>query len=260
MNSPPTRRFVVGRCDHEPPRLKRDRLGIFSSLLLGGGVFFAGEICAQAPAQLLPRPNEALRVIGSVGDGEVFFFEDGNDPDTGQPMPPPSVPLAPITTAQTIDVETGSVVLRRGTVRSFLQVDVYLRQRDFYRNDGQNQFRVHSNPFIQLESPVFNGLNDPSTGEPLNGVWKFSVLGNGLHLAAAKTLEGGESGNDSRGNFGRVIITRTELDQLFGNGTGAMVFSRDLTLRVSVISTVRGLHQFVVGTLSEPAMETRRTR
>jgi hypothetical protein len=140
---------------------------------------------------------------------------------------------------RTFEFKTGRVIVPGHSVKTLLQVDVYLRQRYFYRNDGQNGFNVHSNPFVQIESPALPA--------PL----KFAVLGNGLHLAAAKTLLAGESGHDSRGNFGRVIITAAGIDQGFGAGTAAKMFKDDITISMFVANTIRGVHHFVVGTFTQ---------
>lgn len=120
-----------------------------------------------------------------------------------------------------------------------VSLDVHLRQRYFYRNDGQGRFSVHSNPYIQIESPAL---------EAVGGVVKWSVLGNGLHLAASKSLVSGENGNDSRGNFGREFISKRELDDWLGPGTGAKFFAKDFTVRMSVRNTIRGISHLVVGT------------
>lgn len=219
---------------------------LFLPLLLAPGASAQGP-----PPDVPPGHPQGLRFITSVGDRVVFFFEDGLDPDTGGPMPPPSVPLAPITELKTIDFETGSVVVPGGSVRDLLQIDVYLRQRSFYRNDGQDRFTVSSNPFIQIESPVLDGLIDLFTGQPLDGVFRFAVFGNGLHLAIAKSLGPGESGLDSRGNFGRAILTREGLDARFGSGIGRRLFADDLTIRMSVDNRVQGLDHFVAGTFTQ---------
>lgn len=77
------------------------------------------------------------------------------------------------------------------------------------------------------------------------------VLGNGLHLAATKTLAPGENGLDSRGNFGRAILTREGLDARLGSGIGRRLFANDLTIRMSVENRVQGLHHFVAGTFTQ---------
>jgi hypothetical protein len=190
------------------------------------------------------------RFIKGVGDRvAVFFWENGINPNTQMPEPQPSIPLAPISEEKTFEFETGRAVVSGGTIRSVLQIDLYLRQRYFYRNAGQNRFHVHTNPFIEIESPAFVDVTDQA-GQPLNGILKFAVLGNGLHLAAAKTLVSGEQGDDSRGNFGRVVLTKASLDR-FRAGTGASFFANDFTVRVSIENTVRGISHFVAGTSSQ---------
>lgn len=226
------------------------RLGALCSTLCLA-ILLPSQGSAQPPPHAPPHARPALSFITSVPDGVVFFFEDGNDPNTGDPLLPPSVPLAPITENKTIDFETGSVVVPGGSVRDLLQIDVYLRQRYFYRNDGQDRFEVVSNPIVQLESPVLDGLTDPFTGQPLDGVIRFAVLGNGLHLAAAKSLGAGERGHDSRGNFGRAFVARKGLDALFGPDVGRRFFASDFTVRMFVNNEVQGIHHFVVGTFTQ---------
>ena len=101
-------------------------------------------------------------------------------------------------------------------------MDVYLRQRYSYRNDGQNSFRVTSFPVIELASVVFNNLNDPITGAPLNGRWRVTL--NGLFLGTNKTLAAGERGSDNRGNKDSFIFSAEFFDRNFGDGTAAELF------------------------------------
>jgi hypothetical protein len=204
----------------------------------------------SAAAQQLSFEGKALKVIKRVPDGVVFFFEN-EDPaaaSSGTPPPPP-VRLAPITEMKQIDFETGSVTIPGNTVKNFLLVDVYLRQRYFYRNDGQNFFRAFTLPVIEIESVIFNNLNDPATGTPLNG--KLRITLNGLHLDAGKTLVAGERGNDSRGNKDSFLFSSEFLDGNFGPGTAKEVFKNDLTIRMRVENRVQGLHDFVAGTFTK---------
>ncbi|MDE3153929.1 MAG: hypothetical protein KGN76_02450 [Acidobacteriota bacterium] len=217
-------------------------------------VGIAGAVVVLAQGHHAPGATgeHPLHYITSVNDQVVFFFENGLDPDTGEPMAPPSVPLAPITDWKVIEFETGSVVIPHDTVHDLLQVDVYLRQRYQYRNDGQSDgFTIISNPFIEIDSPAFDHLTDPVTGTPMNGVWKSAVLGNGLFLGTTKTLAAGETGEDNRGNFGRQIITREGLDRRFGPGIGLKLFSSDFTIRMSIRSTVHGVPTLVEGTITQ---------
>ena len=190
-----------------------------------------------------------LRVIKRVPDGVVFFFEN-EDPEAASSStpPPPVVRLAPITEMKQIDFETGSVTIPGKTLENFFLVDVYLRQRYFYRNDGQNFFRAFTFPVIEIESVALNNLNDPVTGLPLNG--KLRITLNGLHLDAGKTLVAGERGNDSRGNKDSFLFSAELFDVNFGPGTAKEVFKNDLTIRLKVENTVQGLSHFVVGTFT----------
>lgn len=200
--------------------------------------------------QGLSFEGKSPRLIRRIRDGVVFFFEN-EDPEaasSGTP-PPPSIRLAPITEIRQIEFETGSVVIPGKTLKSFFLVDVYLRQRYFYRNDGQNFFRAHTLPVIEIESVVFNDLNDPATGTPLNG--KLRITLNGLHLDAGKTLVAGERGNDSRGNKDSILFSSELFDENFGPGTAKDLFKNDLTIRMRVENTVQGLHHFVVGTFTK---------
>lgn len=204
----------------------------------------------SAAAQELSFEGKSLRLIKRIRDGVVFFFEN-EDPvaaSSGTPTPPP-VRLAPITGMKQIDFETGNVTIPGKTLENFFLVDVYLRQRYFYRNDGQNFFRAFTFPVIEIESVVFNNLNDPGTGTPLNG--KLRITLNGLHLDAGKTLVAGERGNDSRGNKDSFLFSSEFFDGNFGPGTAKEVFKNDLTIHMKVENRVQGLHDFVVGTFTK---------
>ena len=190
-----------------------------------------------------------VRLIKEVGDLVVFFFEDGLDPDTGNPMPAPSVALAPITQTKQINFETGSVTIPGKTLKHFLLLDVYLRQRYSYRNDGQDSFRATTFPVVELESVVFNNLNDPATGAPLNGRLKITL--NGLFLGTDKTLAAGESGRDNRGNKDSFLFSEELIDSRFGKGTAKELFENDLTIHMKVENIVRGLDNFVAGTFTK---------
>ncbi len=148
-----------------------------------------------------------------------------------------------------IDFETGNVTIPGGTLNNFFLVDVYLRQRYFYRNDGQNFFRAFTFPVIEIESVIFNNLNDPATGTPLNGKLKITL--NGLHLDAGKTLVAGERGNDSRGNKDSFLFSSEFFDLNFGMGTAKDIFKNDLTIHIKVENSVQGLQHFVVGTFTK---------
>ena len=65
-------------------------------------VILAALICLPTSGQF-PPPGEPqdVKLVARIPDGVVFFFEDGTDPDTGDPLPPPSIPLAPITAVKT---------------------------------------------------------------------------------------------------------------------------------------------------------------
>jgi len=190
-------------------------------------------INADAQVSEIP-PLKALKYVAPLG-GIVFFYEDGLDPSTGNPIPPPSQALAPITEFKTFEFEIGRVVIPAKSLKELLQIDLHLRQRYFYRNDGQGHFKAYSNPIVEIENAAL-----PET-------FRFSFLGNGLHLAASKTLTEGEEGYDSRGNFGREIITAEYLDRVFGPSTGSNFFKNDITIRIYINNSVRGLWSFVVG-------------
>lgn len=193
------------------------------------------------------KPLQLVRTIPIDTSGiQVFFFLDGNDPDTGQPLPPPSVPLAPITQEKQINFLSQEVIVPGDTLQNVIILDLYLRQRYFFRNDGQNRFRALTFPVLELKSPAFDNLNDPDTGEPLNGVLRITL--NILHLDAAKTLVAGESGLDSRGNKHEFVFTREFFDSAFGAGVGEEVFKQDLRIRILLENRVIGLHHFVLGT------------
>lgn len=204
----------------------------------------------SAAVQQLSFEGKNLRLIKRVSDGVVFFFENA-DPEAASPgtPPPPPVRLAPLSEIKQIDFETGSVLIPGNTLRNFLLVDVYVRQRYFYRNDGQNFFRAFTFPVIEIESVVFDNVNDPATGTPLNG--KLRVTLNGLHLDAGKTLVAGEIGNDSRGNKDSFLFSSEFFDGNFGSGTANELFKNDLTLHIRVENRVLGLHDFVVGTFTK---------
>jgi hypothetical protein len=216
---------------------------IMLAACLGTCVLLDPGLSAQGRPPAMPNPQQNLRFVGSVSDGVVFFWEDGIDPNTGNQAPPPSLSLAPITTEKSFEFETGSAVVKGGTLTTLLQVDVYLRQRFYYRNAGQNRFSAYTNPLVEIESPAFR---DHTTDSRV----KWAVLGNGLHLATSKSLATGEWGSDNRGNFARELITKNQLDSWFGEGTGATFFANDFTVRMYVRNTVIGLNHFVVGTFT----------
>jgi hypothetical protein len=198
----------------------------------------ANSVSLSAPVSDTALP-QAVKLVAMVRDGVVFFSEDGTDSDTGNPFPPPSQPLAPITEEKTFEFETGRVVIPANSVKDFLQIDVYLRQRYTYRNDGQNNFRAVTNPIVEIESAALP--------QPL----RFAVMENGLHLRAGKFLSVGEWGTDSRGNFGRAFITAKDLDAQFGPGTARYFFKNDITISMHVANTVHGLDSYVAGTFTQ---------
>ena len=223
--------------------MKRMSLSLLVSIIM--------SLCAlqTAGSQDLSFEGKNVRLIKEVGDRVVFFFEDGLDPDTGNPMPAPSVALAPITQAKQINFETGAVTIPGKTLKHFFLLDVYLRQRYSYRNDGQNSFRATTLPVVELESVVFNNLNDPATGAPLNGRLKITL--SGLFLGANKTLADGESGADNRGNKDSFVFSEEVFDSRFGAGTAKELFKNDLTIHMKVENTVRGVDNFVAGTFTK---------
>jgi hypothetical protein len=215
---------------------------ILVSMLLCFSVFSLGMI-----AQEKQKPYGPIYLLRGVGDGLIFFWQnDPPEPAGNGPVVPEGLVLAPITEEKVIEFETGRTTIPGGTIANILEVRIYLRQRYFYRNDGQNSFRATTFPIIELESPVFNGLIDPFTGEPSNGVITYTL--SGLHLDASKALVSGEWGNDSRGNFMSDIWTEEWFDKVFGKGIGKEVFKNDLTIRMRVKNWVKGLTHFVVGT------------
>jgi hypothetical protein len=224
-------------------KMKRMTFALLVSLVL--------FLCVFQPvgSQELSYEGKNVRLIKALGEALVVFTEDGNDAGTGDPLPPPSVPLAPITDEQQINFETGVVTIPGKTIKNYFLVDVYLRQRFGYRNDGQDFFRVITLPVIELESEVFNGLNDPVTGEPLNGKWRITL--NRLFIGANKTLVAGERGADNRGNRESFLFSAELLDENFGAGTASSLFKSDMTIRMSVENTVRGVSNFVTGTTTK---------
>lgn len=239
-------------------KMKRTCLLMLTLLLASVSGFQTSAVQKQQPldeklsaaAQELSFEGKNVRLIKTVGDGVVFFFEDA-DPEPAGPAtpPPPPIRLAPITEEKQIDFETGAVTIPRRTLKNFFLVDIHLRQRYFYRNDGQNSFTAFTLPVIELESVVFNNLNDPATGAPLNGKWRITL--NGLHLAANKTLVTGEGGHDSRGNKNSFLFPRELFDGTFGDGTARELFRNDLTIHMRVENRVKGLHHFVAGTFTK---------
>jgi hypothetical protein len=223
--------------------MKKMFLSLFLLMVMSFGVL------QSAGSQNLSFEGRQLRLIKEVGDRVVFFFEDGIDPDSGDPMPAPSVALAPITQTKQINFETGAVVIPGKTLKRFFLLDVYLRQRFSYRNDGQNSFRVNTLPVVELESVVFNNLNDPSTGTPLNGKLRLTL--NGLFLGANKSLGAGESGADNRGNKDSFLFPAEFFDSRFGAGTAEELFKNDLTIHMRVENTVNGVNNFVAGTFTK---------
>lgn len=208
------------------------------------------SICALqvVGSQELSFEGKNVRLIKAIGDKVVFFFEDGLDPATGNPVPSPSIALAPITEQKQINFETGAATIPGKTIKHFFLVDVYLRQRYSYRNDGQDFFRAVSIPVIELESVVFNNLNDPVTGAPLNGKWRITL--SGLFLGVDKTLVADERGRDNRGNKDSFLFSKELIDGSFGEGTAKELFKNDLTIRIKVENTVRGVNNFVAGTFT----------
>jgi len=214
-------------------------------LLLVSLVLF---LCAFRPvgSQELSFEGKNVRLIKALGEELVAFNEDGIDAETGDPLPPPSVALAPITEEKLINFEAGVATIPGNTIKHFFLVDVYLRQRFAYRNDGQNFFRVITLPVIELESEVFNNLNDPVTGAPLNGKWRITL--NRLFIGANKTLVAEERGADNRGNRESFLFSAELLNENFGAGTANKLFKKDMTIRMKVENTVRGVSNFVTGT------------
>jgi hypothetical protein len=184
-------------------------------------------------------PASGLRYVKDLS-GVVFFYEDGLNPNTGLPMPPPSIPLAPIDEYREFEFEIAHTTIPGKSLRNMLQIDLHLRQRYFYRNDGQNGFRATTNPIIEIESPA------------LPRIWRFSFLGNGLHLSARRCpLLEGENGHESRGNFGRQIITADKIDYRFGSGTSSKFFKNDIIIRIYLENTVWGIHNYVTGVFAQ---------
>jgi hypothetical protein len=208
-------------------------------------------LCGFQPAgsQELSYEGKNVRLIRALGEELVTFSEDGNDIGAGEPLPPPSVPLAPITDEKQINFETGVVTIPGKTIKNYFLVDVYLRQRFAYRNDGQDFFRVITLPVIELESTIFNNLNDPVTGNPLDGKWRITL--NRLFIGANKTLVSGERGADNRGNRESFLFSVELLDANFGAGTASKLFKSDITIRMSVENTLRGVSNFVTGTTTK---------
>ena len=205
------------------------------------------EISIKADNQ---KPYGPINYLGCVGDGVVFFWEnDPPEPNNNGPVGYEGIVLAPITEKKEFEFETGRVTLPGVTIKSFLEMRIYVRQRYFYCNDGQDFFRARTLPIIELESPVFNDLTNPYTGEPLNGKITYSL--NGIMLNACKTLVEGELGADSRGNFRAYIWTEEYFDAIFGKGIGKEVFRNDLTIIMRVKNWVLGLNHFVIGTMTE---------
>jgi hypothetical protein len=214
-------------------------------------IFCIGHLSAQGEGNLNDGKKTGtlieLKYLGYVGDGVIFFWENSPPYSSNSgPVVPTGVVLAPITDLKNIEFETGRITIPGGTLKDVLQMRIYLRQRVFFRNDGQNIFKAHSLPVIELESPIFYGLQGSTTEEILNGVLSISLPG--LHVSIGKGLVSGENGHNSRGNFDEFTFSAADFDQAFGEGIGKEIFKNNLTVRLRVINEVQGVSHFVVGT------------
>ncbi len=119
-----------------------------------------------------------------------------------------------------------SLVIPAGSLRDLLvlvlwqNVDIELENNTEFPGLG----RLRSRVTVTIESPVFDGVTDPSTGLPLNGQWN---VGFGQRRVV-ETLYPGDVHSDQI-NYSRILeisrgilknnlaLTDAQVDQFFGN-------------------------------------------
>ncbi len=198
-------------------------LFVFEGLCLaqiGKAKDFQGEF---ADPGIFLRP---LKSVGRTNGTTLYFADPGTSCGDVAPLdrcfvlPDPGAALS--WNEQAIE----SLVIPAGSLRDLLvlglQNNITIALENSTASDDIG--RLKSRVTVTIESPVFDGVTDPSTGTPLNGQW---IVGFGQRRVL-QTLRSGDVHTDQI-NYSRILdisrgllknnlaLTDAQVDQFFGN-------------------------------------------